>query len=237
MDHSHPNAAISLEMLYDKIFDGIRAKDHYLARQPSEVSVTRLVPLTPAVWTSFQTAFIKCERMDLAANLWRDVIQLGIRPKVTMWTALLDAHAERRDSSQAQDVWCMMRREGVQPDALSYRALISVLFDERKPEEAMKVFGEYLLRFKDRNDSAILVYNTVLRGLLSHNRIAEVNSILAKMRLTGPKPNIGTYNILLGYYARLNDFKALANVVTTMSAVNISGDVATFQLSCPPYYE
>jgi pentatricopeptide repeat protein len=122
----------------------------------------------------------------------------------------------------------MMRKEGIDPDAYSYRALISVLFDDRKPEEAMKNFGEYLRRFKDHNDHSITIYNTVIRGLLSHNRIDAFNSILAKMRLAGPKPNITTYNTLLAYYARLNDFKALANVVTMMSAVNISGDVVTF---------
>jgi pentatricopeptide repeat protein len=228
MDHAHPDAAFSLERLYDKIIDGIRASDHYLAAQPSEVSGTRLVALTPAIWTSFQRAFIKCERMDLAAKVWSDLSELGIRPGIIMWTALLETHAELRDPSRAKEVWRMMQREGIEPDVYSYRALISVLFDDRKPEEAMKNFGEYLLRFKDHNDRAIIVYNTVIRGLLSHNRIDELNSILAKMRLTGPTPDIFTYNTLLAYYARLNDFKALANVVTMMSAVNISGDVVTF---------
>ena len=228
VDHSHPNAAHSLERLYARILDGIRASDHYLAAQPSEVSGTRVVPLTPAVWTSFQTAFIKCERTDLAEKVWSDLSELGIRPGILMWSALLETYADLRDSSRVKDIWRMMRREGIQPDGLSYRGLISVLFDERKPEEAMRNFGEYQRRFKDPSDHAITVYNTVIRGLLSHNRIDEVNSLLAKMRLAGPTPNIVSYNTLLAYYARLNDFKALANVVTTMSAANIPGDVVTF---------
>ena len=225
---SYPNAASHLETLYARIIDGIRASDHFLAAQPSEVSGTRLVSLTPAVWTSFQTAFIKCERMDLAGKVWDDLLELGIRPGVTMWTALLDTYADLRDSSRVKDIWRMMQREGIQPDGLSYRALISVLFDDRKPGEAMRNFGEYQRRFKDDNDHAIVVYNTVMRGLLSHNRIDELNSLLAKMRLAGPAPDIFSYNILLAYYARLHDFKALANVVTTMSAANIPGDVVTF---------
>ena len=228
MTHSLPIAASSLESLYARIMDGIRASDHYLAAQPSEVSRTRLVSLTPTVWTCFQTAFIKCERMDLAEKVWSDLSELGVRPGVAMWTALLDTYADLRDSSRVKDIWRTMRREGIQPDVLSYRALISVLFDERKPEEAMRNFGEYQRRFKDHSDHTITVYNTVMRGLLSHNRIDELNSLLAKMRLTGPTPDIVSYNTLLAYYARLNDFKALANVVTTMSGANISGDVVTF---------
>ena len=228
MSLSHPNTASTLERLYARVMDGIRASDHYLAAQPSEVSGSRLVPLTPAGWTSFQTAFIKCERMDLAAKLWSDLSELGVRPGVTMWTSLLDTYANLRDSSRVMDIWRMMRREGIQPDVLSYRALISALFDDRQLEEAMRNFGEYQRLFKDHSDRAITVYNTVIRGLLSHNRIYEVNNLLAKMRLAGPTPDIFTYNTLLAYYARLNDFKALANVVTTMSAANISGDVVTF---------
>ena len=228
MNLSHPRTAHTLEKLYNRIMDGIRASDPYLAVQPSEVSGTRLVALTQAGWTSFQTAFIKCERMDLAAKLWSDLSELGVRPGVAMWTALLDTYADLRDSPRVMDTWRMMQREGVQPDALSYRALISVLFDDRKPEEAMRRFAEYQHLFKDHTDYAIAVYNTVIRGLLPLNRIHEVNSLLTKMRYMGPTPDIVSYNTLLAYYARLKDFKALANVVTTMSAASISGDVVTF---------
>ena len=42
------------------------------------------------------------------------------------------------------------------------------------------------------------------------------------MQLAGPTPDIFPYNTLLAYHAWLNDFKALANVVTMMSAANIS---------------
>jgi pentatricopeptide repeat protein len=166
--------------------------------------------------------------MDLAAKVWSDLSELGVRPGVTMWTALLDTYADLRDSSRVMETWRMMQREKVQPDALSYRALISVLFDDRKPEEAMRKFGEYQRLFQDHGDHAIAVHNTVIRGLLSLNRIHEVNGLLARMRQAGPTPDIVSYNTLLAYYARLNDFKALANVVTTMSAANISGDVVTF---------
>ena len=226
MHHSHPSTLYPLQKLYAKLMDGIR--DHYLAAQPSEVSGTRLAALTPDVWSSFQTAFIKCERMDLAAKVWSDLLELGIRPGVTMWAALLDTYADLRDPSRVKDTWRMMQREGIQPDVLSYRALISTLFDERRPEEAMRKFGEFQSRFKDHSEPSITIYNTVIRGLLSSNRIDQVNGLFAKMRLTGPAPNIVSYNTLLAYYGRLNDFKALANVVTTMSAANISGDVVTF---------
>ena len=69
---------------------------------------------------------------------------------------------------------------------------------------------------------------------ISHNHVYEVNNLLAKMRLAEfrPTPDIFSYNtgtlFARAYYAWLSDFKALANVVTTMLAANISGDVVTF---------
>ena len=51
-----------------------------------------------------------------------------------------------------------------------------------------------------------------------------------------PTPDIFSYNtgtlFARAYYAWLSDFKALANVVTMMSAANISGDVVTFSTIC-----
>ncbi|KAF8167789.1 hypothetical protein B0H34DRAFT_683047 [Crassisporium funariophilum] len=225
---SHSSTAHLLQKFYEDILDGIRGSDPYLAAEPSAVSETKLVALTEAGWTSFQTGFIKCERPDLAAKVWRDLAQFKIRPGVTMWTALLDTYADLRNSRQALETWDMMQKYWVKPDVLSYRAIIAVLFDDRKPEIAMERFKEYQNSFKDDPDRAITVYNTVLRGLLRQNNNGQASALITTMQTTGPSLDIVSYNTLLAYYSRLNDFKGLANIVAKMAAANISGDVVTF---------
>ncbi|KAF8973694.1 hypothetical protein BDZ97DRAFT_1776322 [Flammula alnicola] len=228
MNIAQPRTSKMLEQLYLDIMDGISGPEPYLATELSGVSSTRRIPMTEAAWTAFQTGFIKCERPDLAARMWDDLAKCGFSPGVTMWTALLDTHADLRDSRQAMATWNRMLEQGVKPDTLSYRAIITALFDDNKPEDALIRFREYHRTCKDNSELAIYVYNTVLRGLLRINRIKDANSLMTIMHKKGPNPDIISYNTFLGYYSRQKDFKELSNVVAQMSAAKIPGDVVTF---------
>ncbi|PPQ67065.1 hypothetical protein CVT25_005666 [Psilocybe cyanescens] len=228
MNLGHPRTAPALLRLYESILEGINGLDPYLAAEPSGLSETRLAAMTEVAWTSFQTGFIRCERKDLAAQLWSDLGHCGIQPAVTMWTGLLDIYADLRDSTQAMLTWNMMLRQKIEPDELSYRAIIAVLFDDNKPEEAIKRFQEFRKCFKTHSQTGLTVYNTVLRGLLRPRRILEANQLLSMMLKTGPQPDVVSFNTFLGFYSREKDFKGLANIVNRMSDAKITGDVVTF---------
>ncbi|KAF8912972.1 hypothetical protein CPB84DRAFT_1760043 [Gymnopilus junonius] len=225
---AHPRSARQLEKLYNEIYEGITGPDPYLAADESGLSGKRIVAMTEVGWTSFQTAFIRSERTDLAARLWDDLTGLGIVPGVSMWTALLDTYADLRDSRQAMLTWNMMLRQNVYPDGLSYRAIIAALFDDNKPEDAVKRFTEYRRTFKELDSAALAVYNTVLRGLLRINLLQDANALMSTMVKSGPKPDLVSFNTYLAYYSRQKDFNSLANIVNKMSEENIAGDVVTF---------
>ncbi|PPQ62975.1 hypothetical protein CVT24_006082 [Panaeolus cyanescens] len=218
----------TLEHLYNSILKAISGHEPYLAARPEELSETRFFAMTEVGWTSFQTAFIKAERADLAAKVWADLKTLNITPGVAMWTALLDTYADLRDSQQSMTTWNTMLQAGIKPDELSYRAIISVLFDDQLPDEGLNRFKEYQKSFKGHSEKTLSVYNTVLRGLLRLNRFQEASDLLSEMQKAGPKPDVVSYNTFMAYYARQNDFQSLSNVVNRMSQENISGDVVTF---------
>ncbi|KDR85313.1 hypothetical protein GALMADRAFT_234106 [Galerina marginata CBS 339.88] len=228
MNLSHPRSARILEKLYNDIVDGINGPEAYLAADESGLSTTSTLAMTEIGWTSFQTAFIRSERTDLAAQMWDDLARCGIRPGVSMWTALLDTHADLRDSRQAMHTWNMMLRQDIKPDELSYRAIIAALFDDNKTEDALKRFKEYKKFFNGVGPPALTVYNTVLRGLLRLNLITEANSLMMTMLSAGPTPDVISFNTFLAFYGRQNDFKGLASIVTRMSDAKITGDVVTF---------
>ncbi|PPQ64734.1 hypothetical protein CVT26_002678 [Gymnopilus dilepis] len=229
MNLAHPRSAKLLQKLYDEVYDGITGSDPYLAAEESGLSETRVAAMTEVGWTSFQTAFIRSERTDLAAQLWDDLARIGIKPGVSMWTALLDTYADLRDSRQAMLTWNMMLRQDVTPDPLAYRAIIAALFDDNKPQDAIKRFKEYQKIFRKNNTGAALaVYNTVLRGLLRINLFNDANALMTAMVKLGPKPDLVSYNTYIGYYSRQKDFKGLAAIINRMSEDNISGDVVTF---------
>jgi pentatricopeptide repeat protein len=103
-----------------------------------------------------------------------------------------------------------------------------VLFDDNKPEEALKRFKEYQLTCSGDQTRAMSVYNTVLKGLLRIKRIDEAKLLMNSFHDKGLQPDIVSFNTFLAYYCRQNDFKALSGVVSDMSTVNIPGDVVTF---------
>ena len=228
MNMGHPHSAKMLQAYYNKILMGIRGPRPYLAAQPSGLSDSRLVAMTESGWTSFQTAFIRCERIDAAAKVWDDLAAEGIKPGVSMWTGLLDTYADLRNSSQAMATWNMMLQHDILPDTLSYRAIISVLLDDNSATAALDRFSEYQKILDKRNESALPVYNTVLRGLLRVNRVEEAKNLLEEMKFQGPKPDRVSFNTFLGYFARQKDFQGLGDILSQMSTADIQGDVVTF---------
>ncbi|GLB36039.1 putative PPR repeat family protein [Lyophyllum shimeji] len=219
-----------LEELYQAVINGLSGPDAYLAPEPSKITATKSVALTEAGWTSFLAAFLKCGRRDLASKLWTDMSEVGIRPGVSLWTALLDSYDSMRAVEDAAAAWNMMVAQGIQPEGLTYRALISTLFNGRKADEAMKVFQAFQKAPPNGTASqhTLSVYNTVINGLLSINREDEAQALLKQMEAHGPSPDLVSYNTFMAYYGRRGNFKALASLVSRMAAQKLEGDVFSF---------
>lgn len=228
MNISSARSTKLLEQLYNDVIDGISGPSPYLAVDASALSPTRIVAMTEAGWTAFQTGFLKSERPDLASKIWKDLDSCAFTPGVSMWTALIDVYANLRDSRQAMVTWNRMLQSGIKPDTLCYRAMINALFDDNNAEAGLLKFKEYHQSGQQKNGATISVYNTVLRGLLRLKRVQDANALLAAMRNKGPTPDIISFNTFLSYYCRQHDFKGLSEVVQQMSAMQIAGDVVTF---------
>lgn len=228
MNISSARSTKLLEQLYSDVIQGISGPTPYLAIDASTISDTRLIAMTEAGWTAFQTGFLRSERPDLAANIWQDMEKCGFTPGVSMWTSLIDTYADLRDSRQAMLTWNTMLKSGVKPDTLCYRAMITALFEDSNADAALLKFKEYHKSSLDKSELGILVYNTVLKGLLRLKRIADANGLIEVMRKKGPAPDLISYNTFLAYYSRQKDFKGLSGVIAQMSSVNIAGDVVTY---------
>jgi pentatricopeptide repeat protein len=122
MNLAYPRSARLLEKLYEDILEGISGPEPYLAVDQATVSSTASFSMSEIGWTSFQTGFIRCERMDLAVKMWDDLAKCGFTPGVTMWTALLDTYVGLRDSNKAMSTWNTMLRKGIRPAYLQGRS-------------------------------------------------------------------------------------------------------------------
>lgn len=227
---STPAGLKMLQTLYQSIVMGFSGLDAYLAADPSGITPARPVSMTEVGWTSFLVAFLKVDRRDLASKVWSDMAHFGVKPGISMWTALIDAYDNKRAVDEALAAWNMMLAQGLKPDGLAYRAIISTLFNGRKTEEAMKMFQTFRKDFLSNcpPHHALSVYNTVLHGLLYAEHIDEAGVVLRSMELKGPAPDIVSYNTFLAYHGKRGNFKALAAVVTKMASMKLTGDVFSF---------
>ncbi|KAF9462125.1 hypothetical protein BDZ94DRAFT_1166391 [Collybia nuda] len=227
---STPKGFKVLQSLYQDIISGLSGAEAYIAADPSAITSTKPISMTEVGWTSFLVAFLKLNRRDLASKIWSDMAHFGVKPGISMWTALIDAYDSKRAVDESLAAWNMMLAQGLKPDGLTYRAMISTLFHGGRPEDAMKMFQTFRkeLLLSCPAPHALSVYNTVLHGLLYAGHPGEADVVLRSMEVKGPTPDVVSYNTFLAYHGRRGDFKALAVVVTKMASMKLTGDVFSF---------
>ncbi|KAF9076167.1 hypothetical protein BDP27DRAFT_1314006 [Rhodocollybia butyracea] len=221
------NGLVSLKKLYDGIIEGISGPDGYIAANESSLSPDKSVAMTEVGWTSFLTAFLKCNAKDVAGQLWDAIPKLGLHHSTSMWNALITG--QYTSFSDATTTFELMKASNVQVDALTYRALIASLFNGKRPNLAMHRFHEFQhTNLSTSAEDLVYVYNTVLNGLLLTNRVDIALSLFQKMESNGPKPDVVSYNTFLGHYARRNDIRGLGMIMGKMGESSVTGDVFSF---------
>ncbi|KAJ7225629.1 hypothetical protein GGX14DRAFT_639995 [Mycena pura] len=221
-----------LEDLYNSILKAVSGPDAYIAADPQNITSTTSVAVTELIWGSFLAAFLRRERNDLAARLWKDVTRLGIQPGILTWNMVMNVYSDRGSVKEVMGAWSTMSSQGVKPDGITYRALLSCLFAANKVTDALRWFRTFETDVKPSStaEQTLAVYNAMLYGLLplgrEHAKVAF--SILQNMAKEGPKPDLVSHNTVISYHGRRGDFKAMATVINQMSAAGITGDVFTF---------
>ncbi|KAI3622085.1 pentatricopeptide repeat-containing protein [Moniliophthora roreri] len=225
------NNVKQLQKLLASILEGITGPEPYIAADVSLVTPSMPVAMTEVGYNSFLTAFFRCYRKDLAGMLWEQIPKLGLTHRVSMWTTLIDASAKTGSFSDALGTWDMMLSSGTEPEALSHRALIAALFNGRRPRLAMEQFARFQHETVEKSFSSeqiLVVYNTVITGLLHNERIGDALRFLQGMEGGEPKPDVVSYNAFLADYARKNDLHGISDIIDKMAASGTSGDVYTF---------
>ncbi|OCH94789.1 hypothetical protein OBBRIDRAFT_747179 [Obba rivulosa] len=223
-----------IQSFYESISEGVLGPQPWIAVQESAVSPQMPIYLSEATWSSFLTAFMRCRRTDLAGAVWNDMQKLGVTPGVLTWNALIDGYADLGDVEKALNSWNLMLSQGGRPDALTYRAVIRALFSSYRAVDAMRRFREFeknLQELGPPEDAVLLVvYNTVLNGLLWSNQVQEARSLFRDMQARGPKPDIVSFNTFMKYYATKGELKELAAMLEAIEPAGLKGDVFTFSI-------
>ncbi|EMD41999.1 hypothetical protein CERSUDRAFT_79600 [Gelatoporia subvermispora B] len=223
-----------IQGIYESISEGLLGSQPWITLQESAVSPQTPVHLSEMTWSLFMTAFMRCRRTDLAGAVWDDMQKLGITPGVQIWNSLIDGYVELGDVEKAINTWNLMISQGCNPDALTYRAMLQALFNSHRSVDAMHRFREFeqnSARLAPAEDGVrLVVYNTVLSGLLWCKQEEEARSVLREMETRGPKPDIISINTFLKYYAAKGELNQLAATLDAIEPAGLKGDVFTFSI-------
>lgn len=225
---SRTESSRMLERLYNSMIQGISEK--YVAADPSYTTPSTSVSVTQLVWTSFLSAFLKIKRNDLAETLWDDLLRFKVPTGPTLWSALIDGQVDQGAFLAAVSTWDTMLSRGVSPDTWTYRAYIEALFRARRRPEAMHAFKKFQEQVfpKSPQNLQVVIFNTVLRGLLRSGAAPEAAALLETMINRGPPPDVVSFNTFLAFYLQRGNLRGTATMFNKMTAANIQGDVVTF---------
>ncbi|KAJ3491049.1 hypothetical protein NLI96_g974 [Meripilus lineatus] len=223
----------SLERIYKGIITELSDPDPWVTTDPTKVTKHRPVLMPEFAWASFLKGFLVCKRLDLAEQLWEDMGKFGVKAPISVWTALIDGYGALRMPDQAAIAWKSMLDYGIKPDALAFRAVIQGMFVSGHPDRALKRYQEFeqhlpRIRKEEPESTILIVYNTVLHGLLFHQDVDAAKQVLEDMQKRGPKPDIVSFNTFMRYYGRKSEMRAFAEVLKMVDAANLSGDEFTF---------
>ena len=236
-------ATDNLERFCKNIIAAVLGEEPWLVVTEEQSSRERPVVVPRFTWTTLVTALARCKRPDLAGRLWEDMIKCGVKPDASIWTAVFDGYSSLGAWRESLVTWDMMLTQDVKPEPLTYRAIVATLFKARRPDDAMVKFKEYEQNWvgKGRKHSvdlaekyssqALSLHNTVLHGLLTNpDRETDALALFGRMKTDGPKPDLISWNTIMGYYGRRGNMKMISSTLRGLKESGISPDVFTYSI-------
>merc|ERR1719265_2755496 len=156
-------------------------------------------------------------------GLARSLFQKAKNPDMLNYMSLIRACGQEKNVPQALELLREMRESGV-VDTAAYNCVLDVCVICKEVGAAKEIFEE----MKHGNHVDVISYNTLLKLYVgAGGSWAKVESLLEEMRLCGIKPNIATYNSLLGTALSGGDLKKAWQIVDLMESSNLGVDAYT----------
>lgn len=218
------------------------ATSAFIPLPPAADYVAPNAVLTEAILAPLLAGFTRAGLFTEAGAIWTWLADHNppLVPTVVSWTALLQGYSTSNGAESAvtsvEETWEAMLASGVEPDVKAWTRRIDVYFNNKRPDQAMKLVEVM------RVDKRLLVtvqghfpqefYGRVVAGLLRNGKTEAAQDVLANMEKNGLTPSINTLNSLLHHYAfGTPDFPAIVKTLRQISSSpDIQPDVFTFTI-------
>eukprot|EP00443_Scrippsiella_acuminata_P129864 CAMPEP_0115577338 /NCGR_PEP_ID=MMETSP0272-20121206/3021_1 /TAXON_ID=71861 /ORGANISM="Scrippsiella trochoidea, Strain CCMP3099" /LENGTH=1143 /DNA_ID=CAMNT_0003012147 /DNA_START=42 /DNA_END=3472 /DNA_ORIENTATION=+ len=153
---------------------------------------------------------VQAGRLELARRLFRE----SENPDAQNSASLIRACGQEGDVSQALTLLNDLHSRG-EADVTAFNTALDVAVSVGDEQAVEKIFQE--MKASDRLDA--VSFNILLKQFVGANNAAERSSaLLAEMRSQGVRPNVATYNSLLGGSLSVGDFARAWQIIDEMEA-------------------
>ncbi|KAI1655118.1 hypothetical protein F4813DRAFT_190366 [Daldinia decipiens] len=190
----------------------------------------------PDLFDFFIHARMALNQPDHAIAALNTLRKVGLRPTMKTWNSMLDGCKKARNLNGIKNVWAKLAGSGMKLDTKLWTTRIAGLIECGDFEGGIRALEEMTKLWnsssKDENTTAveptIEPVNAALNGLVRQNQVPAAESLLAWAGRQGIKPDIFTYNILLGRFVREGRTEDVQRVFTMMQAAGVPADEGTF---------
>ena len=193
------------------------------------------LPVLPANFTedmvsAFLHTFLHGRKTIQAQAAWTFVVsELGLKPRLVMWTGALLGYARQRNVEAIEKAFETMQNEnGILPDAVCLSILIQTYLRAGQVQVALQRTKDLL--DNPKIEKPIRLYNVILHAMLWNNAAEPAFEYLAKMIRESVGIDIYTVNIFLRFYSRpkSHSLEKVAEMLKLMEKYQLQPDVVTF---------
>ncbi|XP_047342355.1 pentatricopeptide repeat-containing protein At5g59600 [Impatiens glandulifera] len=229
----------------------------YQRLRPGKVLHAQLIINGMAQLTHFASKliifYVECKQIFHAHHLFDKIPKSNIRG----WTVLIGAYARHGFHKEAIQLFFNMQKEGiVKPnqfiipsvlkacgnlhDSVTGASLHSLILKQdfiTDPFVTSSLIDMYAKcghienarQVFDGSDGEDLVaFNSMVSGYVQHQMVKEAFSLVKKMQLLGPKPNVWTYNTLISGFSQAGDDQMLVELFQSMRADGIEPGIVSW---------
>ncbi|KAG0168844.1 hypothetical protein DFQ30_004236 [Apophysomyces sp. BC1015] len=207
----------------------------------SAISVLRIlrstsphgVKPTEAIYNILIRSFIRDDDPKSAFELFNLMKKAGLTPDAMTFSPLLSYYADRGDAANAQIVARHMSSKNVEPSPHTYTILLEAYAKANDLEGAERVFRQSKQRWRPN----AYAFNSLLYGYAKMNETDKIFDTYKSMLKTYIKADQFTYGILMYYFSKRKEVKAVESLLDTMHAHGVVPGVNCWTILMHTYFK
>ncbi|CAA2934593.1 pentatricopeptide repeat-containing At5g39710 [Olea europaea subsp. europaea] len=163
--------------------------------------------------------------VELAQNLYLDMIKCGISPNVFTYNILIRGFCGNKKLSKGLEFFKEMERKGCVPNVVTYNTLIDAYCKLGNVDEAFRLIK---LMWEKNLEPNVITFNVIINGLCRDGRMKETGEVFEEMKRNGLLPDEITYNTLINGFCKDGNFHQALVVHGEMVRNGLSPNVVTY---------